>query len=158
MLLIDTPSWIHFLRPDGDPGVHARVEAALESGEACWCPIVQLELWNGALGGHEQRVLQEFARVLPDLAIDSDVWRKAYELATQARARGVTAPATDVLIAACALHHGADLESADSDFDHLAAVGGLQRRTGIVRGQISAPDDFDVMRADDIQTTFKGGE
>ncbi len=158
MLLVDTSSWIHFLRPDGDPNVHARVEAALESGEACWCPIVQLELWNGALGGHEQRVLQEFARVLPDLAIDGDVWRKAYELATQARIRGVTAPATDVLIAACALHHGADLESADSDFDHLAAVGGLERRAGFTRGQISAPADFDVMGADDIPTTFKGGE
>lgn len=158
MLLIDTPSWIHFLRPDGDPGVRARVEAALESGEACWCPIVQLDLWNGAGGGHEQRVLREFARVLPDLAIDSDVWRKAYELAMQARARGVTAPATDVLIAACALHHGADLESADSDFDHLAAVGGPARRTGFMRGQISAPADFDVMGADEILTTFKGGE
>ena len=55
--------------------------------------------------------------VVPELAIDGGVWRKAYELATQARARGVTAPATDVLIATCALHHGADLESADSDFD-----------------------------------------
>ena len=127
MLLVDTSSWIHFLRPDGDPGVHARVETALESGEACWCPLVQLELWNGARGAHERSVLREFARVLPELAIDSEVWSKAYDLATQARAQGVTAPATDVLIAACALHHGADLESADSDFDHLAAVGGPPR-------------------------------
>ena len=131
MLLVDTSSWIHFLRPDGDPGVHARVQAALESGEACWCPIVQLELWNGARGAHERHVLREFARVVPELAIDGDVWRKAYELATHARARGVTAPATDVLIAACALHHGADLESADSDFDHLAAVGGPTRLTQV---------------------------
>lgn len=131
MLLVDTSSWIHFLRPDGDPRVHARVEAALESGEACLCPIVQLELWNGARGAHERHVLREFARVVPELAIDGEVWRKAYELATQARARGVTAPATDVLIAACALHHGADLESADSDFDHLAAVGGPTRLTQV---------------------------
>ncbi|MDE2804226.1 MAG: PIN domain-containing protein [Gemmatimonadota bacterium] len=127
MLLVDTSSWIHFLRPDGDPGVHARVEAALESGDACWCPLVQLELWTGAWGAHERSVLREFARVLPELAIDSEVWSKACELATQARARGVTAPATDVLIAACALHHGAGLESADSDFDHLTAVAGLTR-------------------------------
>ena len=138
--------------------MHARVEVALENGEACWCSIVQLELWNGAQGGHERRVLREFARVLPDLAIDGEVWSKAYELATQARAQGVSAPATDVLIAACALHHGADLESADSDFDHLAAVGGLERRMGFMRGQISAPDDLDVMGADEILTTFKGGE
>lgn len=127
LLLVDTSSWIHFLRPDGDPKVHARVETALENGEACWCPLVQLELWKGARGAHERSVLREFARVLPELVIDREVWSKAYELATQARARGVTAPATDVLIAACALHHGADLESADSDFDHLAAVRGPTR-------------------------------
>ena len=131
MLLVDTSSWIHFLRPDGDPEVHARVETALENGEACWCPLVQLELWNGARGAHERRVLGEFARVLPELAIDNEIWTRAYELATQARARGVTAPATDVVIAACALHHGADLESADSDFDHLAAVGGPTRLTQV---------------------------
>ena len=70
----------------------------------------------------------------------------------------MTAPATDILIAACALYHGADLESADSDFDHLAAVGSPARRTGFIRGQISAPDDSDVMGADEILTTFRGGE
>jgi predicted nucleic acid-binding protein len=34
----------------------------------------------------------------------------------------VTAPATDVLIAACARRHGAALEYADADFDLLATV------------------------------------
>lgn len=127
MILVDTSSWIHFLRPDGDLGTHARVEAALESGGACWCPPIQLELWNGAQGAHERKVLSQFGRVLPELAIDQEVWSKAYELAMRARASGVAAPATDVLIAACALRHDADLESADSDFDHLTKVGGPRR-------------------------------
>lgn len=124
MILVDTSSWIHLLRPNGDPAVRARVEAALKSGEACWCPIVQLELWNGARGARERKVLREFARVLPEASIDTEVWAMAYELAIRARTAGVTVPATDVLIAACALRHGADLESADSDFDHLDQIGG----------------------------------
>ena len=119
MVLIDTSSWIHLLRPVGDPAVRSRVEAALRAGEACWCPIVQLELWNGARGDTERQVLTEFAAVLPVLALDDAVWVAAYQLARRARRRGVTVPATDIAIAACAERHGAILETADKDFELL---------------------------------------
>ena len=110
------------LRPNGDPAVRDRVTAALIGGEACWCPPVQLELWNGARGQRERKILREFADTLPELVIDEGVWRQAYDLARQARARGVTVPAVDVLIAACARYHGAVIETADSDFELLASV------------------------------------
>ena len=122
LILIDTSSWTHLLRPDGDPAIRSRVEVALRSGDACWCSIVQLELWNGARGGREQQVLRRFAEVLPALPMDEDVWSVAYDLARRARSRGVTVPATDVAIAACARCHGARLESADRDFELLADV------------------------------------
>jgi predicted nucleic acid-binding protein len=119
LLLIDTSSWIHLLRPNGDPDVRARVERALQGGEACWCAIVRLELWNGAGGDREKKALRDFERLLPELGIDDDVWRGAYELARKARSGGVTIPATNLLIAACAERHDADLEYSDSDFDQL---------------------------------------
>ncbi|WP_428100985.1 PIN domain-containing protein [Candidatus Rariloculus sp.] len=122
MVLVDTSSWIHLLRPDGDPDVRKNVEAALLSGEACWCQMVQLELWNGARGSHEKKVLRDFSRALPELPIGDEVWKSAYELAQRARAQGITVPATDVVIAACARHHGARIEAADNDFDLLNAV------------------------------------
>ena len=108
------------LRPAGDPAVRARVEAALRTGQACWCPLVQLELWNGARGEHEHKVLCDFTRVLPELLIDDEVWEAAYDLARRTRAQGITVPAVEMIIAACARRHGAALESADSDFDLLA--------------------------------------
>jgi predicted nucleic acid-binding protein len=120
MLLIDTSSWIHLLRPDGDSAARTRVERALQAGEACWCPIIRLELWNGAGGEREKKVLRDFERLLPELPIDHDVWRAAYDLARRARVAGVSIPATDLLVAACAKHHGADLEHSDTDFTHLA--------------------------------------
>jgi predicted nucleic acid-binding protein len=120
LLLIDTSSWIHLLRPNGDPAVRSRVERALQSGDACWCPIVRLELWNGAGGDREKKVLRDFEKLLPELSIDEDVWQGAFELARRARTAGVSIPATDLLIAACARHHSADLEHADSDFTYLA--------------------------------------
>jgi predicted nucleic acid-binding protein len=110
------------LRPDGDRTVRARVEQALTDGEACWCPIVRLELWNGAAGDRDRKVLRDFERVLPELAITDAVWVRANALARNARGKGITVPATDLLIAACARHHGAALETADADFSALASI------------------------------------
>ncbi len=87
---------------------------------------MQLELWNGARGGLEQRTLRRFAAVLPVLPMDAEVWSAAYDLARRARMSGVTVPAADVVIAACAHCHGAALESADKDFELL---GNLLTRT-----------------------------
>ncbi len=122
MVLVDTSSWIHFLRPDGNTAVRARVERALENGDACWCPIVSLELWNGAGGERERAVLRQFERVLAVLPIDEPVWSLARSLAREARRQGITVPATDLLISACARHHGADLETADTDFGLLKGL------------------------------------
>ena len=124
MVLVDTSAWIHFLHPDGDAAVRARVAALLQAGTAHWCPLVRLELWNGAGGEREKKVLREFERLVPELAITAGVWDDAHGLARRCRAAGVSAPATDVLIAACAHHHGARLEHADSDFDRIATVAG----------------------------------
>jgi predicted nucleic acid-binding protein len=122
VVLVDTSSWIHFLRPDGDLVVRARVEAVLRAGTARWCPLVRLELWNGAAGDREKKVLREFERLVPELAMTSEVWAEAYDLARRCRVAGITVPATDVLIDACARRHGAALEQADSDFDRIAKV------------------------------------
>jgi predicted nucleic acid-binding protein len=120
MVLVDTSSWIHFLRRDGDPVVRARVVALLEAGTARWCSMVRLELWNGAGGDREKKILRDFERLVPELDITPNVWSTAYELARGCRAAGVTVPATDLLIDACAREHGTALEQADGDFDDIA--------------------------------------
>lgn len=122
MVLVDSSSWIHFLRPNGDPEVRARVQARLLNGDACWCPLVRLELWNSAAGERDRRILRDFDAVLPELPIDDETWSGAYELARRARSAGISVPATDILIAACAHRHGAELETADSDFALLATL------------------------------------
>lgn len=122
MVLIDTSAWIHFLRPDGDREVRERVETTLNAGTACWCPLIRLELWNGAGGEREKKVLREFERVIPELPIDIEVWSTACDLARRCRAEGVTVPATDLLVAACARYHGVDLEHADGDYDAIAGA------------------------------------
>lgn len=122
MVLVDTSSWIHLLRPDGSPLIRARVAALLEDGTACWCPPVRLELWNNAAGTRDHAALRDFERVLVELPIDGDVWDQAYDLSRRARRKGLSVPAPDILIHACAVRHRAGLETVDGDLAALATV------------------------------------
>jgi predicted nucleic acid-binding protein len=124
MVLVDTSAWIHFLRPDGDAAVRTRVEGVLRAGTARLCPLVRLELWNGAGGARERKVLRELERSIPELDITAEVWGEARDLARRCRAAGVSVPATDLLIAACAFHHGVRIEHEDADFDVIGRVAG----------------------------------
>jgi len=78
-----------------------------------------LELWNGAGGAREKKVLRDLEHLLPELPVTDAVWAASFDLARRARVAGVTIPAIDLLIAACAQAHGATVETADSDFQLL---------------------------------------
>ena len=120
MKLVDTSAWIQQMRPRGDAAVRARVEALLRAGEAAWCPMVRLEIWAGVGNERERRILREYEAVLPELAIGADIWQVAYDLASLVRQAGKTIPASDIVIFACARHHGVGVEHADAHFDMLA--------------------------------------
>jgi predicted nucleic acid-binding protein len=122
MTLVDTSSWIEALRRSGDPKVRDRVRRLLIDGDAAWCDMIRLELWNGASGEAEKKVLRMFEVDLPSLEIDAAVWDLAFDLARKARSAGVTIPSTDLLILACARRHGADLEHDDGHFDEAKKV------------------------------------
>jgi predicted nucleic acid-binding protein len=47
----------------------------------------------------------------------------ASELARRARAAGLSVPAADLLIVACARHHRVEFESLDAHFAELARLG-----------------------------------
>jgi hypothetical protein len=121
-VLVDTSAWIDALRRDGDPDVRASVRAATAEGRAVLCDLVLLELWNGAHGTSEQRLLRELERDLEKVPTTPVVWEAAAELARTCRRMGVSVPATDILIAACAEHHHLDILHRDAHFNHIARV------------------------------------
>lgn len=122
MILIDTSCWIEVLRERGDAVIRRRVQEHLVSGRACWSTVVRLELWNGARGAVEKSALREFEQVLPELDLPPEAWELACELARRARTAGLTIPVTDLLIAACAQHHGVEIESMDTHFVELGKI------------------------------------
>ena len=81
--------------------------------------MVLLELWNGARGDYEKKRLGQLEQEMICLPATSAVWEKARLLARLCRKNGVTAPATDLLVVACALTHEAGIEHQDA---HFAAI------------------------------------
>jgi predicted nucleic acid-binding protein len=120
--LVDTSAWIESLRPSGNRAVAGRVRSFLVNGDAAWCAMVSLELRNGARGDHEKAVLRDRERNLIDLDMPPAVWDLTSELARKTRGAGHTIPPTDILIAACARHHGTAVEHKDGHFDTLDRV------------------------------------
>ena len=122
MTLIDTSAWIEQLRRGGDASVRRQVETLLAVGDAAWCQLVRLELWNGARGKNERAALAEMEEILPSLAITAAVWAEAVTLASTAREQGFTVPATDLLIASCARCHDVPLLHHDRHFELIAPL------------------------------------
>ena len=78
-----------------------------------------LELWNGVRGDYEKKRLKQLEQEMICLPTTSSVWEKARLLARLCRENGVTAPATDVLVVACARTHEVTIEHQDA---HFAAI------------------------------------
>ena len=121
MKLVDTSSWVEYLRELDSDASH-RVEELLLKGEASWCDMNLVELWNGARGAREKRELAEMEREITVLPVDSEVWQVARRLARSCRDAGFTVPASDIVVAACAVHHKLEIEYCDAHFDNIMPV------------------------------------
>ena len=67
-------------------------------------------------------MLATFEQRLPEFEILPEVWELACELSRQARARGKTVPVADLIITACARHHGLGIEHNDAHYDFLMSL------------------------------------
>ena len=119
--LIDTSAWIEALRKDGDASIRQKVGVLIASGEAAFCELVRLELWNGARGEQDKAKLADIEQAITNLPIDEETWKLAMDLARASRGSGLTIPCTDLVIGACARRHGATLLHRDSHLDQIPA-------------------------------------
>jgi len=123
--LVDTSSWVPFLRRDGDHVIKERVGRLLHEGTAVVCPIVLTELWMGAGSEKDRADVLDMQNVLPCLAMNRAVWERSYKLAKTCRAHGTPVPASDLIIAACAFIHEASIEANDKHFRMLVGYRGM---------------------------------
>lgn len=119
LVMIDTSSWIEALRKNGNTDVRNRVKTIMIEGRAAWCDMILLELWNGAKGDPERKMLKDLENEITCLPTTIEVWTFAKELAKKCRKSGNTIPSTDILIVSCGIVNNASIESYDKHFPVL---------------------------------------
>lgn len=121
MKLVDASSWIEFLGGRASEPSQ-RVKALLARGDAAWCELTLVELWNGAQGQTEKDALEELEEEVRLYPIHEQVWAKARALARRCREKGVTVTTPDIVIAACATTHELEMEHCDRHFDKIMPI------------------------------------
>ena len=121
MKLVDTSSWVEYLRGlESEAG--KRIEVLVLSRQAAWCDMTLVELWQGVRGAKEKRELAEMEKEIDLVPVNPSVWRLASKLALRSREKGITAPLSDIVIAACAVAHDLELEHCDKHFNDLLPI------------------------------------
>lgn len=126
LYLIDSSVWIRVIRGSPPDDLAARVRALVGSSLAAVNPLIRLEIMIGAKDERCRAAYESAIGGLTQLSIADQTWDSATALGFQARQRGVTAHAADLIISASAIEHQAILVHADVDFDRIAASSPLR--------------------------------
>jgi predicted nucleic acid-binding protein len=119
--LVDTSAWVEYLR-DTKSKTNQRVKELVAVGEAAWCEIIALELANCSKASEVGR-LERLRQETWMFEIDWRVWAMAQRMAVAARAKAVTVPVADLVIAACGRSYDLEIEHhGDSHFDMLDRI------------------------------------
>ena len=121
--LIDTSAWILALRKGISSRATDEVDRRIADNRAATAGIIILKLLSGTRTEREYQELKEDLRALIQLETTSKTWERASHLAYELRRKGLTVPATDVLIMTVAVENGCSLLHADHHFDLMAGVG-----------------------------------
>lgn len=114
LVLPDSNFYIDCARAGLDPFV--QLAAHVDSWEFATCGMVVLEVCRGRSNPHVLQRFRERFAIMPFLPAGASVWERANELAWALDRRGTVLPATDVLIAACALQAKAAVLTSDAHF------------------------------------------
>ena len=124
-LLLDTSLWIDFTRTRSPVALKQCIAPYVLDPAAHLAEPVRFEVLRAARP-EEARLLEAQFDTLPMLPTPADLWQQAINLGQACRQIGRTVFRLDLLIAAVALHHNAELVSFDADFEAIASVSGLR--------------------------------
>jgi predicted nucleic acid-binding protein len=124
-LLLDTSLWIDFTRARSPAALKQCIAPYVLDPGAHLAEPVRFEVLRAARP-EEARLLEAQFDTLPLLPTPADLWQQAIELGQACRRIGRTVLSLDLLVAAVALHHNAELVTFDADFDAIASVSALR--------------------------------
>src|SRR3989338_9824689 len=117
VVLIDSNIYIGLIRQQKD--VRFVLREWIGSGDLLSCGVILAKVIRGVRSLKIRNDLMDMFDVLPEVSIDSKLWRDTTDLAWQLDRRGIVLPLVDLVIAACALSAYATLISEDTHFAHV---------------------------------------
>lgn len=123
-VIIDTSLWIDLTRARSPRVLKAFVAAYVNNAAACLAAPVVFEVLRFASDVEFAQLTRQF-ETMPLLANPSDLWSRGAKMGRACRRAGVNAGALDLLIAAVAVYHSAELVTFDADFVDIGRVVGM---------------------------------
>jgi len=124
-LLIDASLWIDFTRARSPRTLKRFIAPYILHPDACLAEPIAFEILRHATAAEAKQLTQQF-QTFPTLATPAALWVQATDLGQACRRKNHTIGSLDLLIAAAALHHGAEVVTFDGDFQTIASVSKLQ--------------------------------
>jgi predicted nucleic acid-binding protein len=122
--LIDSSLWVDFTRKKSPAHLKAVIHPWILDPAACLCEPIAFEVLRHATQ-QERKWLEAQFGTFPLLPTPPRLWRDATLLGQKCRSKGINAGSLDLLIAATAIHHDAELVTFDSDFSSITRATSL---------------------------------
>ena len=113
-VLVDTCVWIEYFRTTSP--ISEGLKNLIRSGLAVTIGLVVLELLQGIKKPADRELIKETILALPLLEATLECWVLAGETGYALRKKGVTLPATDLLLAATAKKNSCSIFTTDAHF------------------------------------------
>jgi predicted nucleic acid-binding protein len=123
--LIDTSLWIDFTRARSPKTIKRFIAPYILDPDAHLAEPIVFEILRHATAAEAKQLGQQFA-TLPMLATPPQLWARAADLGQACRRKNLTVGSLDLLIAAIALHHCAEVVTFDGDYQKMAGVSTLR--------------------------------
>ena len=106
--LIDSSLWIDLTRARSPRTLKAFIAPYVNYPQSCLAEPITFEVLRHATDGEAEKLSRQF-ETMPLLTSPVDLWRRATDLGRWCRRAGANAGSLDLVIAAVALHHAAEL-------------------------------------------------
>lgn len=123
--LIDSSLWVDFTRAKSPVALKSFIHPWILDPAAVLCEPIAFEVLRHAAKAERVKIHQQFS-TLPLLPTPSKLWRDATSLGDKCHEKGINAGSLDLLIAAIAIHHDAELITFDAGFGMIASVSALK--------------------------------
>jgi len=121
MMLPDSSLWIDFTRAKTPQAVKQQIAPFLASRRSMLCEPVRFEVLRGERKA-DRITTEALLSTVPLVRTPASLWQDAGRNGQLCQDAGLTVPPLDLLIAAVAVHHGAEIVTFDEHFEQMAVV------------------------------------